>query len=90
LIIILLKFIRQKKKNRNTCYETFKPFAKANSTCSIWLPFDALKKYQESVLSIWKEIYVDSLMILFSSDSKIKVLGNLIELEQISMKNNNV
>lgn len=69
------------KKNRNTSYESFKPFSKANTTCSVWLPFPALKKYKEKVLSIWKDIYVDNLMILFSSDGKIKVLGNLIELE---------
>jgi len=45
------------------------------------VPFTALQKYREKVLSVWKDVYVDNLMILFSSDSKIKVLGDLIELE---------
>ncbi len=73
------RYTRQ-KKNRNTSYEYFKPFQKANTTCAIWLPFPLLKKYKENVLSVWKDMYIDNLMILFSSDSRIKILGNVIEL----------
>jgi len=69
------------KANRNTSYESFKPFPKQNTTCAIWVPFTALQKYREKVLSVWKDVYVDNLMILFSADSKIKVLGDMIELE---------
>jgi len=68
------------KANRNTSYESFKPFPKNNTTCAIWVPFTALQKYREKVLSVWKDVYVDNLMVLFSSDSKIKVLGDMIEL----------
>jgi len=72
------------RKNRNTSYENFKPFDKAHTTCAIWLPFAALQKYKEKVLSQWKDIYVDNLMVLFSSDSRIKIFGNLIELDNSS------
>jgi len=74
------------KANRNTSYEVFKPFPKSNTTCAIWVPFSAVQKYREKVLSVWKDIYVDNLMILFSSDNRIKVVGNMIELDAIQEK----
>jgi len=85
----LISFYRRysfQKANRNTSYEVFKPFPKAHTTCAIWVPFAAVKKYREKVLSVWKDIYVDSMMILFSSDSRIKVVGNLIELDSTQDK----
>ena len=71
----------RRKKNRNLSYEYFKPFPNVNTPCAIWVPFEIVKTFKEKIAGIWKNIYIDTVMILFSFDSDIKVVGNLIELE---------
>jgi len=69
-----------RKKNRNLSHESFKPFAKAITPCAIWIPYNIMKKYKERIARNMEQIYVDSLMLLISYDSDIKIVGNLVEL----------
>ena len=69
-----------RKKNRNISYEFFAPFSKITTPCAIWVPFNIAKKYRERMIRHVDQIYVDSLMILISLESDIKIVGNIIEL----------
>jgi WD40 repeat protein len=69
-----------RKKNRNTSHESFRPFAKVMTPCAVWFPYSIMKKFQERIVRNMEQVYVDSLMLLISFDSDIKVVGNLVEL----------
>jgi len=69
-----------RKKNRNTSYETFEPFSHVVTPCAIWVPFNLMKKFRDKMINHMDQIYVDSLMVLISFESDIKIVGNVIEL----------